>query len=856
MEFWADCTLRNRNGQPNGDPYETHIMSRHFSFSESFDCRLPEFDPEPEVLYGDEAAQRLLELTADLDFADESNPENAKYCWTMTRDFFMENYVYDLSSRPCELFIVAGATDMVTSLRGNINPITLDVRKIGIANSCNFGNTLVDAGMGLFYDIRPWAGRSGSSQADTELIFDWPDPGYCWDPDACVWHDWVGEEGAIEVFSLTDLFTAPDADDIVSVRVRITDNTPDPEGHAAGNWRRSGNVLDQLCDPLAPLERGGSASRAGQSVDCNLLSNLQVEFVARNDRFDTDPNVCSRGKPKKVNFEGNCDGRNTSFIYQRDENGESKVFIVAYLDYGDSTVDPRTIPEELFVDVRSYEESKPSGWGGLTKVKLIQYDQIPPSQREFTWEDLEYLFGVFDWVVVGEPPNHQCVKDYKNKNLCGCQIWMGPMIVCDSCEYNQGTIDPDHGYLYMSSRDDLLDNSAKKDYSMSVAFTNEIPLMVSYGPIRGYGSIPVFPDKWFGWDDYIQSGGFEAIKMVEIYRYDENNQKKPIVCDVSGKKAPVQSESDVMLLISHGAYLWNDPPCSTKECTSACSPAPISRGYAYPGHCKKQTGSCCIDDQPYGLSDMFVFDGYPSDFGYNSKFNWGLPCDFSQGFCIKNDFQNNGVKEKFWKRGYSNDLKWIVLLSCSALNYYGSNKPFKVYTDVWGLMTSYIRPRERLCNLLDPTTDGVFFSSACGFKATILMKIISSSSLINDYGNKLNFLAPKYGNHDEQCYKEERLWEPNINANKTYDPSVAAFMESCAKLSKVGKWRTCGINGACAIAKDDYYNIFYSWHLVQYQYTEMSIWSGATKWIHSRGDYRIVKLYMNEDPEHSLNYDK
>jgi len=279
IAFWADCTTQKR---PDGNPCETFISEKSFNFSESFDCQLPVFEHEPEVLYGDEAAVRLLELTADWDFYDEPINHD-KYCSSLTEEQFTEWYVKPLTENPCDLFIITEAIDMVTSERGNIKPIVLDIKYGGTTEYCEYGNVLVDMGIGLFYDVSPWPGRR-AGQSEYELILDWPDPNYCWDPEgeppACVWHDWDGAEGAIEIFPLTEKLIAPTGKDITDIRVRITDNTPscypypDPEGkeHAAGNWRRSGNVLDQLCDNQ---QRSGSLYRSGASVRPGV--HLKVE---------------------------------------------------------------------------------------------------------------------------------------------------------------------------------------------------------------------------------------------------------------------------------------------------------------------------------------------------------------------------------------------------------------------------------------------------------------------------------------------------------------------------------------------------------------------------------------------------
>ncbi|MCD6217281.1 hypothetical protein J7L05_05405, partial [bacterium] len=122
VSFWADCTTGKRYGDPEGSNYETWIANKHFSFSESFDCLLPEFDEEPIVLYGDEAAEFIhYGLMGGLD-PEPPNPPNPPiwptsipmagegvngdlYCYGANR-FDYSILMEDLMAHNCDLFIV------------------------------------------------------------------------------------------------------------------------------------------------------------------------------------------------------------------------------------------------------------------------------------------------------------------------------------------------------------------------------------------------------------------------------------------------------------------------------------------------------------------------------------------------------------------------------------------------------------------------------------------------------------------------------------------------------------------------------------------------------------------------------
>ncbi len=279
VSFWADCEL------PAGE-YETWIADQHFAFHESFDCLLPVFDEEPIVLYGDEAAEFIHELMDGLPHNPYDWPtripvagENINgdlYCFSLNRN----DYSYEMEQlvlHNCDLFIVTKASDPTTQgLDGNMAPQQMVLDYKYTDGTYDYGNSYVggDPLSGtIVIDKKPWACRyPGFLQEELELSpwmdDDWPpyleEGGYK--------HDWCGEEIAINWWNLTDILTAPSEKEIKEVKVRITDNTHRMPSGYHGNWRRSADVMEQLC---AMSPRGGSVHREGAVSDPDI--ELQVE---------------------------------------------------------------------------------------------------------------------------------------------------------------------------------------------------------------------------------------------------------------------------------------------------------------------------------------------------------------------------------------------------------------------------------------------------------------------------------------------------------------------------------------------------------------------------------------------------
>ena len=273
VSFWADCTTEQR---PDDDPHETWIADQHFAFYESFDCKHPVFDEEPIVLYGDEAAYFIhyglmeglphnpYDWPTRIPLAGE-DVNGDLYCFSLNRayySFLMEQLVL----HNCDLFIITKASDPITALRqGNMAPqqMVLDYKYTG--GTYDYGNSYVggDPGTGnIVIDKKPWACRyPGFMQGELEL-FHWPDDDWpLYLEEGGYKHDWCGEEIAIKWWNLTDILLDDGGVNIEGIKVRITDNTQQKPSGYHGNWRRSADVMEQLC---AMSPRGGSVHRKGE----------------------------------------------------------------------------------------------------------------------------------------------------------------------------------------------------------------------------------------------------------------------------------------------------------------------------------------------------------------------------------------------------------------------------------------------------------------------------------------------------------------------------------------------------------------------------------------------------------------
>jgi hypothetical protein len=530
VSFWANCTTED---YAPGDPFETCVGQMQLNFFESFDCTNPVFDHAPEVLYGSEIAERLLDWTEDWDFYGENTGKD-NYCWSMTRAYFQTAYV-DLFADPqyenaCKLFVIAEASDMVTTLRGNIRPLAMDIKRIGASEGCEYGNVLVDCGMGLFYDERPWAGRFGVSQGDMELITDWPDHNYCYgEPPACVWHDWCGEEGVISIFPISSLLLPASGDDIVDIRIRAMDNSPNYQG-IHGNWIRSENILEQIC--------GRSGQRYAAQWACNF--NASVIFIGDNPKDE------AAGKWKILNYSGDTKELETSFISRRDDDGSAFLHVLIKAESNGCWLVPSDYPETMEITFKS-NEVLPEGISIPQTVKgvAVRWDLCDDPNELPSGLTLARIMQLFN------------IQFY---SWCGEAFYYLKLEVSDDKVTQDALSMNSIPVLYVSSRDHMLGQEGGAsilnmlDYAESEAIIDTpmdklgVPSLY-YGKRRGLGFEPTPKNKWYGYDEYIVNGGFEVVEVSAIDSFFNPISELPY--------APVQSEADVMLIHGHGVQNHN-----------------------------------------------------------------------------------------------------------------------------------------------------------------------------------------------------------------------------------------------------------------------------------------------------------
>jgi len=763
----ADCD--------NNGVFETVLGQQGFTLEQGevgVDSHPPQFLFPPTVLYGDEAATTIRQLVGNAPMSGEGCLTCNEYYFAIYRDEF-ERQMSELAANPCDLYIVTQATDDY----GRINPAHFCLDKLMSDNSIDYGTTSEgEAGLNaLVCDYAPFASLvdcSGCATMDCyncELDCAWLDPRHrpCGGPPyigGILKQDWGSDEGAIIWWRLEDELAAPPDTEVVGMKVRVADSAyaPGPPG-ILGNWRHSEDVMEQLCDPFA--ERGGSAERKGAAVGCGL--GVRAEFLGINEH-ETDPESPGEGEPKFVHFENWCDESNTTYIFRRDEFGNAVVYLAAQIipigNFDWSTLDDVT----LKIKVKTSEDSdhRPPAWvHDFTWVPMFRYNEAPPELRAFvSYERLQHLFGL-------DP----------EKDDCDC-LYIGKLIVCDNCS------SPQEGLLYVSSSDNLLSFTNKKDYAYTAARLEEddLPFNVSqsicnYGIRRGVGwdTPNKAQDQWFGYDDYIQSGGFEIIDTVSARFVGSNINQEIGFANEEIESVPVQSEADVIIFDAHTKYadINNDDYAEL--------PTSQVGSFKYPEHSEVNPVPLC-EGKHIGRGDRFVYD-YLGQCGYE-KPECCKRSDFLMPYTIYlNDFwRNKNVAPPREK-----DMKWIVLLSCGMMN--------NCYNDPeYGLV------RERLGSLLD-----TFYKSATGFKEVIERR--TCRQIFQPYSDNLRILVNIYGEYpSEPCYINEAFWRST--ADMTYDPSVAAFMEAACRLSSDYVFQGDWGSSACGIANEN--TISYSWHII------------------------------------------
>jgi len=604
VKFWADC-------DDNGS-YETQVGEHGFMFSESFDCKLPEFFVEPIVLYGDEAAEFIEGWVDafDIPMAGES-VRGDLYCFGIDRinyNFLLD----DLIAHKCDLFIVTGAYDPTKQgIDGNMSTkqMVLDYKYTG--GTYGYGESSVGGGQAvmnvLVIDKKPWGGLYQDFMPDDLELIEWLDNDwnstllisqeeYNPDPKKRYYkHDWCGEEIAINLLNLTDILTTSEKE-IKEIKVRITDNTPDPVDGYHGNWRRSADVLKQL--KSTPTE-------------------VKARFVGNNP-YDQDSNW------KIVKFDDSSitdNSKETTFIYNRAEDGladgEVQLDYYILLDTNDH-IKP---VDSILVEFSSSETKFPNGC-----EETVTLEALPSTGSEIPG-GMTRLDEIFQ-------PTSNCPKYYYTK-----------LIISDS-----QTTSLQSKTLYVSSRDHLLSGYDILDYTTSQA--DDVPDWgeldyFSFGTYRGQGqSSPNSEEKqWYSYDEFITNGGMEI-----VYAEVSSSDFTIPTADEDYQYVPVQSESDIIIINAHGGHENNNsfPP------GAVTSDYFFTQKYIFPQNIydssvKSSQWRDNADEFDVNNIDSYYCDGiftnyHCSDFSNEADAGWG----------------------DFWLKE-NGELRWLVVDACDSV---------------------------------------------------------------------------------------------------------------------------------------------------------------------------------------------
>ncbi len=604
VSFWADCTTENREGDPS-EPYETWIANKNFSFSESFDCMLPEFDEEPIVLYGDEAAALINDLMVDVTMYGET-PTGNLHCNSFERTIF-DLMMDELDGDNCSLYIVAKAHDPTTQGTDGNMSTTQMVLDYKYTDTYGYGNSFINNDpltCVIVIDKKPWASMEYGDD-DRELVSNWPDPNYT-QSDAGMWHDWCGEEIAINWWNLTDILLDDGGENIVGIKVRITDNTQQKPSGYHGNWRRSEDVMEQL----------------------GANSEVKIKFIDHNPH-DGDANW------KIVNYSGDTNDDFTSFIYTRDTAGVAETNIFVYLET-EGHVDPR---KPIQVTLKSSETDVPPDMLGnqvTINTYLMRGDDFDffPGGRD----RLSHLFGA-------------------QGDCTDCHFYHAILRVSDSKATHAGGLFLP--VLYVSSSDHKFDDyEDKMDYSVSIAYRKHIMgdtyQYVNYGKFKfgksrgvGYFEPDESDKKWYSYDEFLTSGGIEIVKVVGVESgyYLPEGEEFP--------KVPVQSEADVLLVIAHGVR-----DGQYEMAILGCEDKPgIETGFSHP-EIPTALGTWHIQAEFHAAEDCLTCSPtIYTDYGYvQPVWNWWGDKEDKGNFWQK---KSRPLEKK--------ELRWLAAIGCSTL---------------------------------------------------------------------------------------------------------------------------------------------------------------------------------------------
>lgn len=840
LEFWADRSEADRYdpGNPNPSEYETMIAAKNYSFHSGFDTSPPEFLLEPEILYGDQTSQKVQTIVGNLPWCDDLSGTGDKCC--SLNQSTLELMYFEWESRKCDLFLVTHVIDPAPQGRNNSffqQTFCLDIKYDD--DHIEYWCDNYDMATDITIDYKPWANVATGSDVEHEDD-PWPDQGW---PSTLlvedqgskyIIEDISGSESFVKVWDLSSILSSPEGQHITSIRVRVTDASSDPYPGYHGNWRRSGNVMEQLCNQLGESERSGS--EVFWQYPCD--HTLQVEFVGVNSHDHSD----TKNQYKIVDFEADCDARQTNYIHYMtsipDKPWGSKVKLAArlVLDGGEKKDPNCENPDQIKIRVLNSEETPgPYDFADVTLTRYDKYYSIhhtSPYKGDKTifLTDLYYLFGLTS--NRGDPVP-------ENLRYCQCEFYVGELFVSDDITVSDPRVSEQ---IYVSNSDHKLLPSQQKDFAITMHQTNctpEIYNCLNFGTSRGIGcyETDINKNQWYSFDDFIKSGGFEIIKVFKAYQDDPKNPnpQEPDqnnlwfnITKSHGSRlsaVPIQSEADVLIAISHGS-----------------SKIPqLGPYFSFPTHSDMWLDREC--DKCSDFTYEGEWEGRCNVFTFNHDCNYGYSCAQSQvppcSDCYNRDdfiesYGTNPAPAKFWKQQGRDkfDTKWLVALSCYTLSNMNNQ----------GLV---LQNRVKIADLLSAG----YFDSICGFKSTISdapldIPIYGKDSfyqaLLTKYNYKMSILS-----QTNPCPDESYLWQPEDSY--TPDPSTAAFLETCALLSRSPDLRTVetNVHKACSLAKIG--ENVYSWHIKLLDEYDYRFQVGPNNYItlHCDGGWRIVRRSLN-----------
>jgi hypothetical protein len=811
--------------------------------------------PNPAVMYGYELADYLEEIFTSVPLFLDSNPDyydppnvNGIHCYGKSRDIDLEGIAGELAIlrefHSCDLFVFAAAEDKapVSTNHKRIFPVMgLQVHTIdeyGVEETTwNGYSHFIHLLAGLYgweCDFNPWGALDRNPATGTlepapnfpddyEIYTEWEDLNHkevpdCFTyPDDCdpgfpghLMQDYNKAELVFQWWNLTEELQGKEDYQLVDIRVRIEDEVQDPDMENCPpdcadffyNWQRSDDVLSQLCTYCSYR---GSNRNVAHMVD---PYPIKVRFVNDNP-YDYKSNGLPDKNWKIVRFDASeitDSSKETSFIYNRSQNDGSA--------FGDVELD-------LFILVES--DCPPSEYIPI-QVEFSSSESVFPEncdqtvilEAEFVKPNDPILMKMTD----NFDPVHPCARinelfepnpDVPTVQQCP-KYYHAKLIISDD-----KLTKVEDKILYLSSRDHKLsDKFAKMDYSISIGTDPSMieyphPLKFSFGTRREIGmvggdSLPLNKpgidesgfgrtiNRWYSWDEYITNGGFENVRAEVV------NDKLRYISGEDGidgyKKyrcVPVQSESDVLIIFSHGSS----------------GPNWIEMGsFSFPYNIYSTR-------EPSWLENAFVH------VVHNTELN--KQCVSSAHMCSDYWSQNANYKTgwgNFWFKE-SSELRWLAVMACHSM-------------DTTPLSKAPVKNWVAIIN------DG-YIKSACGFRESPKV----GSSHISLYGYYLDQLYKQVGGYESDtavCLIGNESLYANSSC-KSKDLSVAAWMEAACYLYDTPQRRAddvddCHYFKAAAVTCEN--GIGYYWYLEPVDKTR----DGTVEEQHDQ-PHKILKVLIN-----------